>query len=158
MNDCREKEINTPPSEAGLNQEMFHVMPSSQYKRKLNSDLGKLVLWDTSSLSSLSAGFPNKVTIPCPNNLSLGLLACNVASRISLDSVTICKVASSSSVLLFFFFKHFPHLALHCLVLIFLSTFFFLLSGTASHVSKLSSASNRIKADQGGFKVNANAS
>ena len=47
-----------------------------------------MVLWDTSPPLSLSAGFPNKVTIPCPNNLSLDLLACRAVGSMSLDSVT----------------------------------------------------------------------
>ena len=29
-----------------------------------------MVLWDTSPPSSWSAGFPNKVAIPCPNTVS----------------------------------------------------------------------------------------
>ena len=48
-----------------------------------------MVLWDTSPPSSRSAGFPSKVTIPCPNNLSLELLACHAAGSTSLDAVTI---------------------------------------------------------------------
>ena len=47
-----------------------------------------MVLWDTSPSSSRSAGFPNKVTIPCHNNPSLKLLACCAASRTTLDLVT----------------------------------------------------------------------
>ena len=47
-----------------------------------------MVLWDTSPPSPRSAGFPNKVAIPCPNNSSLHWLACRVASSTSLDSVT----------------------------------------------------------------------
>ena len=46
-----------------------------------------MVLWDTSPPSSRSAGFLNKVTIPCPNTSSLDLLACRVVSSTSLDSV-----------------------------------------------------------------------
>ena len=48
-----------------------------------------MVLWDSSPPSSQSAGFPNKVTIPCPNNLSLDLLTCRAASSTSLESVTL---------------------------------------------------------------------
>ena len=59
-----------------------------QHKRSLNSNSGKVVLWDTSPSSSQSAGFPNKVTIPCLNNSSLDLLVFCVASSPSLDSVT----------------------------------------------------------------------
>ena len=44
------------------------------------SDWGKTFLWDT-ILTSLSAGFPNTVTIPCSNNSSSDLLACCVMSN-----------------------------------------------------------------------------
>ena len=47
-----------------------------------------MVLWDTSLPSSLSAGFLNKASIPCPNTSSLDLLACRAANSTSLDSVT----------------------------------------------------------------------
>ena len=47
-----------------------------------------MVLWDRCPPSSRSAGFPNKVSIHRPNNLSLNLLACRVASHRSLDLVT----------------------------------------------------------------------
>ena len=46
----------------------------------LKSDWGEMVLWDT-SLTSQSAGFPNKVIIPCPNNSSSDLLSCCVTSN-----------------------------------------------------------------------------
>ena len=58
------------------------------HKRSLNSNLGKMALWDTNPPSSQSAGFLNKGSISCPNNLSLDLLACHVTSSGSLDSVT----------------------------------------------------------------------
>ena len=52
-----------------------------------------MILWDCSPTSSRSAGFPNKVAIPRPNNSSLDLLACRVASRshvvLPIDLVTI---------------------------------------------------------------------
>ena len=48
-----------------------------------------MVLRDTSSPSSWSADFSNKVTILCPSNLSINSLTCPAASSISLDSVTI---------------------------------------------------------------------
>ena len=67
----------------------------------MNSNSGKLVLWDTSPPSSWSAGFPNKVTILCPNSSSLDLLACHVASSMSLDSVKKKK----TKVTFFFIFK-----------------------------------------------------
>ena len=38
--------------------------------------------------SSQFAGFPNKVANPCPNNLSLNLLACCAVSRENLGSVS----------------------------------------------------------------------
>lgn len=47
-----------------------------------------MVLWDTGPPSSGSAGFLNRVTIPCPNNLSLSLLACHVVSTMNLVLVT----------------------------------------------------------------------
>ena len=50
--------------------------------------MGKMVLWDTSLPFSQSTGFPNKVAIPCPKNLSLDLLACHAASSMNLDLVT----------------------------------------------------------------------
>ena len=51
------------------------VIPSPLLvKRSLNSNSGKKALQDTSPPSSLSAGLPNKVTIPYPNTLSLNLL------------------------------------------------------------------------------------
>ena len=59
------------------------------YKRSLNSDLGKMILWDTSLPSSWSAGFLNKVAISCLNTLFLDLLACHALISMSLDSVTL---------------------------------------------------------------------
>ena len=47
-----------------------------------------MVLWDTSPPSFQYASSLNKVGLPCPNNLSLDLLACCVVSSMSLDSVT----------------------------------------------------------------------
>ena len=43
--------------------------------------------WDASLPFSLSAGFPNKIAIPCPNMLPLDLLARCMVSSMSLDSV-----------------------------------------------------------------------
>ena len=40
-----------------------------------------MLLWDTSPLFSQSAGFPNKVTIPCRSDLSLRLLTSHVVSN-----------------------------------------------------------------------------
>ena len=53
------------------------VSTVSKFKRSLNSNLGKMILWDTSPPSFQSASFPSKVTIPCPQNLSLLLLSCH---------------------------------------------------------------------------------
>ena len=46
-----------------------------------------MVLWDVRSPSFWSAGFPNKIAIPCPNMLPLDLLARCMVSSMSLDSV-----------------------------------------------------------------------
>ena len=43
-------------------------------KRTLNANLGKIVFWDTSPSSSLSVGFPNKVTIPLTQQLVCGFI------------------------------------------------------------------------------------
>lgn len=51
--------------------------------------MGKTVLWDTNLPFSRSAGFPNKVTLACPNSSSLDLLACHAASNSRLDWVTV---------------------------------------------------------------------
>ena len=48
-----------------------------------------MVLWGMSLPSSWSAGFLNKVTIPCPSNSSLGLSVCCVVGSASLDLVTL---------------------------------------------------------------------
>ena len=61
--------------------------PSLFYKWNWHPDPDKMVLGDTSQ-SSRSAGFPNKVTIPCLSILSPNLLACPAASKASLYSVT----------------------------------------------------------------------
>ena len=54
----------------------------------MNSNLGKMVLWNTSSPSSPSAGFPDKVSVLCPSNSCLDQLACHSVSSMSLDLVT----------------------------------------------------------------------
>ena len=41
------------------------------YKRSLNSNSGEMVLWDTNDAFFSSTDFLNKVTIACPNTLSL---------------------------------------------------------------------------------------
>lgn len=48
-----------------------------------------MVLWDVRSPSFWSAGFPNKIAIPCPNMLPLDLLAHCMVSSMSLYSVQI---------------------------------------------------------------------
>ena len=53
-----------------------HSLPF-QCERNLNSYLGKIVLGDTGSPPSQSPGFLSKVTIACPNNLSLDLSTCH---------------------------------------------------------------------------------
>ena len=50
------------------------------------------VRWFFGTLVHQSVGFLNKVVIPCPNTLSLHLLAYHVASSRSLDSVTLWSV------------------------------------------------------------------
>ena len=50
------------------------------YKRSLNSNSGTTVLWGTGPSSSPAAGFPNKLTVPCPSDSSLDLLTHRVAS------------------------------------------------------------------------------
>ena len=60
------------------------------YERSLNSDWGKMVLWDISRPSSPSAGVPIEGIICGPNNLSPDLLAYCARSRTNLDSETIC--------------------------------------------------------------------
>lgn len=53
-----------------------------------------MVLWDTSPTSLQSAGFPNKVAIPCPNNLFLDLLTCHTGEQYKLklsNKTTISK-------------------------------------------------------------------
>ena len=47
-----------------------------------------MVLWDTGPPYFCSAGFLNKVTIPCPRDPYLYLLAWGVVSSASVDSVT----------------------------------------------------------------------
>ena len=57
----------------------------------LDSNSRKMVLWDTCPPSFQSAGFPNKVAIPCAGNWSLDLLACCVVSSMTLDLVTVWR-------------------------------------------------------------------
>ena len=57
------------------------------YKRSLNSKLVNTVLQDTGPPSSQSAGFLNKVNVPCPSNFSLNLMPCCVVSSMSFELV-----------------------------------------------------------------------
>ena len=54
--------------------------------KSLNPNSGKMVLWGTGPPSSLSAGFQNKVTVPCPNNSSLKFLACGEQNKLGLSN------------------------------------------------------------------------
>ena len=54
-----------------------------------------MVLWDTSSPPSQFAGFPNKVLIPCLNNLFLDYWPVSSVNSMSLDSVTITPPGQS---------------------------------------------------------------
>jgi len=76
--------MNTYPSESGWNQNLTSS-PFSIKSLHHNSEM--MVLWDSDPPFSWSAGFPNKVTVPCPSNLSLDLSACGGASSSNLDSV-----------------------------------------------------------------------
>ena len=62
---------------------------SFQSERSLNSNSGKMVLWDMSPPPSQALDFLNKVAIPCPNTLSLDLLAYHAVRSMSLDSGTV---------------------------------------------------------------------
>lgn len=65
------------------------ISPSVFHKRNYHPNRGKMVLWDTGPPSSCPAGFPNKVMILCPNNLSVDWLAHHAVSRTSLDLETL---------------------------------------------------------------------
>ena len=101
MSGCRKEEINTSPLESGQNQGrkmvttygLFKIFTSSSphslfYKINQHPNLGKMVLWDTNPPFSWSAGFPNKVTITCPNNFSSNLLAGSAVNSRNLSSIT----------------------------------------------------------------------
>lgn len=47
-----------------------------------------MILWDANPPSSQFSGLQNKVALPCPNNLSLDLLACCAVNSASLQLVT----------------------------------------------------------------------
>lgn len=79
VNDYRKEEINTSYPEADWKQEMFEFMPSPfSVKEAWILILHKKILRDMSPPSYESAGFQNKVAIPCPNNSSLDIgLSCS---------------------------------------------------------------------------------
>lgn len=104
--DARTKDLNTKKF-AKTN----HIPSTFNIKEAWIQHQERCFFWNTSSPSSQSVGFLNKVSIPCLNNLSFNLLAC-VVSSMSLESVIAswflvpCHVfshvkshASSSSVL-----------------------------------------------------------
>ena len=74
VNDCR-KEL-TPLLQSGWNQEMSDFAPSPfSIRETWILTQVKMFLWDTSPPSSQSAGFLNKVALPCPiavSHLNLG--------------------------------------------------------------------------------------
>ena len=84
MNGCRKEDMDTYPSESGWNKKLT-CSPFSIKSLHPNSET--MVFWDSGPPFSWSAGFPNKVTIPCPSNLSLDLLACRGASSSNLDLI-----------------------------------------------------------------------
>lgn len=76
--------------ESTQHQEVYNNQPHPlhlQEKGSLNYNSGKTVLWDTSPPFSWYVVFLNKVDIPCLNSSSLILLACPMASSMSLDLV-----------------------------------------------------------------------
>lgn len=73
-----------------------HLSPSLFHKRNQYTNPSKMVLQDIGPPSSRSSGFPNKAAILCPNNLSVNLLACHVASSMSFDLVTLGLVSLPS--------------------------------------------------------------
>ena len=106
VNECRLEEINTTLSESGWNQEIFATMyhcwfflfvsfyftsstPHLCYIKETSFQPSKpkMILWDPSP-PSWSVGFPNKVTTTFSKNLLPHLLACHVASSMSLNPVT----------------------------------------------------------------------
>ena len=65
-----------------------HSLPS-ECERCLNSDLSKMVLWDTSPLLSQSASFLNKVVISCLQKLisQFICLLCREQSQLGLSNI-----------------------------------------------------------------------
>ena len=101
VNGFRKEDINPSPpqcwpSQAKLTAFLLYFLtscPSLFYKSGIQT-LVRWLFWDISLPSSQSAGFPNKVAIPCLNTSPPDLLACSVcvASKGSLDSVTMCQL------------------------------------------------------------------
>ena len=75
--------VNRIPASRSCN--YLHTL-SFQSERSLNSNSGKMVLWDMSPPPSQALDSLNKVAIPCPDTLSLDLLAYHAVSSVSLDS------------------------------------------------------------------------
>ena len=93
VNDYRKEEINTRPHcllqrLMGTRNVWLYSFPF-EYKRSLNSNSGKMVLWDGSPPLSLPA-FRIKPLFLCPSNSFLDLSACHAGSSKNLDPVTLC--------------------------------------------------------------------
>ena len=81
----------TPPAEGQMRRYFARFMalllyflissPSLFYRRNRHPDPDRMILQGTIPLSSQSASFQNKVTIPCLNTSSPWLLACHVDSE-----------------------------------------------------------------------------
>ena len=67
---------------------LLYFLTSSLYKINWYPDFNKMVLGDNSPPSPQSAGFLNKVSIPCFDTMLPSVLACHAASRVSWDSIT----------------------------------------------------------------------
>ena len=87
MNDCREEEINTPLVADG-SQAIFDCPPSPFSINEAWILTQARWFWGDTSLSSWFAGFSNKVSIPCPSNLSFPLLVRHAGKQ--------CKVGLSN--------------------------------------------------------------
>ena len=87
----QEEEISIPPPEADGYWELFDFMSffSSKYKRSMNSNSGKMVLWGHEHTIFSICWLAKSSCYSCPNNLSLDLLAHLAVSSTSLDSVTV---------------------------------------------------------------------
>lgn len=66
-----------------------HSPSPFDHKRSPNSSSGKIVICGASPPFPMSAGFSNKVTIPCPNFSSLNLSACCVVITMGLYQVAV---------------------------------------------------------------------